>query len=46
MVDTASTFITELIGRTDEPMSFRVYIQPILLVIVGGFTFSALVLKL
>ena len=30
MDDIVSTFITELIGRTDGPMNFRVYIQPII----------------
>jgi hypothetical protein len=30
MDDSVGTFITELIGRTDGPMSFRVYIQPVI----------------
>jgi hypothetical protein len=30
MDDTARTFITDLIGRIDGPMSFRVYLQPIM----------------
>ena len=30
MDDTVKTFISDLIGRTDGPMSFRVYIQPLM----------------
>jgi len=33
MDTSASTLITDLIGRTDGPMSFRVYIQPIMAII-------------
>jgi hypothetical protein len=33
MDDSVSRFITDLIGRTDGPMSFRVYIQPIMAIV-------------
>ena len=33
MDDTVRTFITDLIGRTDGPMSFRVYIQPLMAIV-------------
>jgi len=33
MDDSVSTFITDLIGRTDGAMSFRVYLQPIMAIV-------------